>query len=478
MRDDILLTFDLGTTRLKVAAFAPDGSVVGQTARRNTEYSAGNRAWQSAKDWWACAAGATTELIAAANIDKRQVKGISLSGRAGAGVFLDAQGDIVAEPWSDDRHGAALRELLAHHPANSAAYGPTLIAKAQWLRDNCPADFERVRHAMYGKDLLLFRLTGICATDPSSGPDGAWDQTLLRDAGIDSSILPAVLNPWEIAGTLTNSAATALGLIEGIPVATGAHDGICANIGANAIAPGRYALTLGTHAVIRSVEREFPDGARRFYGYPSDRHVIGGNALYAGRALDWFIDQRHDSEIERDAVFSELDRAGGSIEPGAGGITFLPFLRGRIAPTRQPSTRAAFHGLSLTSGNAEQYRAILEGTGFALREVHDQLEAWIGPPSYIGVTGSGAKSELWLRILASILGSPLSIADASAEGRGAAILCATALGYYPSVRDAAANMVSITRLVEPDPAWREQYAERFAKWQTVAATIAELDAET
>lgn len=478
MRDDILLTFDLGTTRLKVAAFDPTGNLIGQAARRNAEYSDGERSWQSAADWWTSAASATAELIVSAQIDKRQVRGISLSGRAGAGVFLDAQGEIVADPWSDDRHSAGLRDLLSRHPSNSAAYGPTLVAKAQWLRRNAPADFERVRHAMYGKDLLLFRLTGVCATDPSSGPDGAWDQALLRDAGVDPAILPEVLDPWEIAGTLNTSAATALGLTEGIPVAVGAHDGICANVGANALTAGRYALTLGTHAVIRSIERQCPDGARRFYGYPPDRHVIGGNALFAGRALDWFIDQRHTGEAHRDAVFSDLDDAAGHIEPGAGGVTFLPFLRGRIAPARQPSTRAAFHGLSLESGNAAQYRAILEGTAFALREVHDQLEAWIGAPSYIGVTGSGAKSLLWLRILASVLGTPLSIADASAEGRGAAILCAAALGYYPSVRDAAANMVDISRLVEPEPAWREDYAERFARWQRIAATIAELDART
>ncbi len=474
MRDELILTFDLGTTRLKVAAFDFRGQLVGQVARRNQDYGSGEERWQNADEWWRDACAATRELIAAKALQPGQFRGISLSGRAGAGVFVDDQGQVVQHPWADGRHTTILKQLLGDGPSTSANYGPTLVAKLLWLESNQPEVFASVKHALYGKDFLIFRLTGVAVTDPSSGPDGAWPEPLKRH--VDSHLLPAVGMPWTVAGTLTLSASSELGLPEGIPVAVGAHDGVCANAGANALAPGRFALTLGTHAVIRSIVDELPEGARRFYGYPPDQHIVGGNALYAGRALDWFVDTTtNDATGSRDDHFSLLDRQASQTPAGTNGVRFLPFLQGRIAPTRQPQVRAAFTGLGLETDTATQFRAILEGTAFALREVFDQLVSWVGEPRYVGVTGSGARSRLWTRILASVLNTPLTLTDGASEGRGAAIFAAAALGAYPSARDAAANMVEPTAIIEPEKDLVSLYEDAFKHWHLVASTLAQLD---
>lgn len=474
MRDELILTFDLGTTRLKVAAFDFHGTLIGQCARRNEDLVDGDSRWQSADRWWRDACEATRELLTANDIHTNQIKGVSLSGRAGAGVFVDGAGEVVADPWSDTRHGSALAKLTAGKPVTSANYGPTLIAKLLWLREHEPDGFARVRHALYGKDFLLFRLTGETVTDPSSGPDGQWQAEMT--ASIDGTLLPRVAMPWTIAGTVTARAADELGIAADTPVAVGAHDGICANAGAAALSPGRFALTLGTHAVMRTIVDKYPEEARRFYGYPPAHHVIGGNALYAGRALDWFVDQLPtDSATARDETFSELGTAALNVPPGAYGVRFLPFLSGRIAPRRRPAVRASFSGLSLDTNRASQFRALLEGTSFALREVYDQLIDWTGEPGYIGVTGSGARSRLWVQILASVLEKPLTITDGASEGRGAAIFCAAALGAYPSSRDAAANMVHPTAVIEPVPEWSSAYKGIMTHWQRIAETMASLD---
>lgn len=475
MQEDLILTFDLGTTRLKVAAFDIRGELKGLVSRRNRDYREGNRQWQSASDWWNDAVSATSELIAGRGLDPRRIKGVSLSGRAGAAVFVDGADQVIMDPWSDTRHRDQLREIIAGHDrADLALYGATLLSKIMWLRNDDPELAARARHVLYAKDFLLFRLTGEAVTDPSSGPDGPWDEALLERCEVAPALVPRPLMPWDIAGTVNGSAAAALGLVEGIPVAVGAHDGICANAGAAAAFPGQYAITLGTHAVVRAVTDFRPDGARRFYGFPPDKHIIGGNALMAGRSLDWFLDNWFGATEEgRQELFATLDDAAARIDPGASGIVFLPFLRGQIAPEKRPGARAAFFGLETDSDRQDMYRAVLEGASFALAAIFDEVTGWAGEPSHIGVTGGGANSNTWTQLLADIIQHPLSLTDGACEGRGAAIFCATALGYYPSLKDAIANMVATSRTVVPGPAGT--YRELREHWQAVSASTRPFD---
>lgn len=476
MPDDLILTFDLGTTRLKVALFDLAGNLIGQKTRRHVEHQDGVRVWQDADQWWQDCTAATRELLNQTNVAAEEIIGCSLSGRAGAAVFVDASGGVIRNPWSDARHDDELRELLdGHGPGRMATYGATLLGKFAWLRRHEPEAAERVRHVLYAKDFLLFRLTGQAVTDPSSGPDGPWDTDILDALRIDPSILPEPALPWTLGGTVTAEAAGALGLTEGTPVAVGAHDGICANTGAGSIGPGEFAITLGTHAVVRAVTGTRIDGAFRFYGFPPDKHIIGGNALMAGRALDWFVDNWFDApEHERQSLFADLDRQALHAPPGAHGVFFLPFLRGRIAPERRPRARAAFFGLSIRTTRSDMFRAVIEGATFALADVFDQVVGWAGEPRYIGVTGGGANSRTWLQCLADVIGRPLTVTDAAAEGRGAAIFCATALGRYADLESATRSMVRVTRTIAPGETNHLQQIR--ADWQSLVTLTRPLDA--
>lgn len=470
MTEDLLLTFDLGTTRLKVALFDVAGKLVGQVSRRHVDRAAGDRTWQEAEAWWRHCVEATRELLRDHAMDPARIKGVSLSGRAGAAVFVDAAGKVICDPWSDLRHGDQLRALIAGRDRRQVAiYGATLLGKVQWLEKHEPAIAARTAHVLYAKDFLLYRLTGQAVTDPSSGPDGLWDADLLAMSGVNPALLPRPALPWSIAGPLTTAAGNLLGLVPGTPVAVGAHDGICANAGAGAVSPGQYAITLGTHAVVRAVTDFIPAGALRFYGFPPDKHVVGGNALMAGRSLDWFLDNWFDApEDARQQLFAELDAVAAQIPAGARGLLFLPFLAGRIAPERRPGARATFHGMSVTTTRKEMYRAVLEGASFALTAIVEQVIGWAGEPARIGVTGSGVRSGTWMQILADLIGRPLEMTDHASEGRGAAIFCAVAIGCHDSLNAAVHAMVHSSRTFVPDPAGKARYGEVRQRWQALA----------
>ena len=152
-----------------------------------------------------------------------EVAGVALCGRAGAGVFVDDAGEVLVQPWADDRHATELSALLdwrAQSGRSLSNYGAALVAKYLWLRRHEPEIASRCRYALYAKDFLLFRLTGAHVTDWSSGPDAAvWDAALLGDWGLDADLLPTPALPWQIAGGLTKAAAGETGLRAGTPVA-------------------------------------------------------------------------------------------------------------------------------------------------------------------------------------------------------------------------------------------------------------------
>ena len=477
---DAFLTIDLGTTRLKVATFAPDGTLLEQRTARHAEYAAGNERWQNVDEWWRDTLRLGSHVVERLRIEGRRVLAVSVTGRAGAAIFTDAAGDVRFQPWSDDRHRAELAELRAWRKGNAdlSDYGAALLAKYLWLVRSDSRHRALIARAFYGKDFLLYRLTGAHYTDPSSGPDSlAWDPRALERATIGAGVVPTPALPWRIAGGLGPEAAAALGLPTGTPVVIGAHDGVSANVGAGAARPHDWALTLGTHAVVRTVLSAAPEGARRFYGLPPDRHVLGGNAYMGGRSADWFIDvTTNDSIEERAARFRSLDAAAADVPIGARGIRFMPFLAGRIAPDSRPRATASFTGLRTDHSRADLYRAVLEGTAFAIGAVYRQLSGWCGAARTMRVTGGGVASELWLQMLAAVLEMPLEVTDSAVEGRGAAIFAAVALGRHRDYDTAADAMVHVTRRVLPDDALVAQYESIYRHWLDVERVTRGLDA--
>ena len=474
---DAFITIDLGTTRLKVAAFDPEGRLLHQVARRHKQLRDGDAVRQDADRWWQDVVAAVREVVGV--LDGRQIGGFSLSGRGNAGVFLDEPGNVIAQPWSDARHRPYLDELDRWRKRKDSRflsnYGAGLISKLRWLQRHAPDTARKIHYACYGKDFILYRLTGTHYTDWSSGPDRErWGDDIYDELDIPR-VLPRPALPWSIAGGLSRQAADALGLSSGIPVAVGAHDGICANVGAGATRPGEYAVTLGTHAVTRTVTTDIPDGAYRFYCLPPDRHVIGGNALMGGRSADWFLDLIDPDSASRGSLYRSMDAQAAAVEPGANGVRFMPFLSGQVSPRSRPRASGAFHGMHVDHGRAQLYRSVLEGVAFAIADIFEQIEAWCGRASKTRLTGGGADSMLWPEILANVLDRPLELSDSAVEGRGAAVFLAVGLGRYRDYDSAADAMVPITRRIEADPETASRYRTIHGEWRAAAEVMSRLD---
>jgi xylulokinase len=141
---------------------------------------------------------------------------------------------------------------------------------------------------------------------------------------------------------------------------------------------------------------------------------------------------------------------------------------GERTPHADPDARGAFAGLSLRHDRGALVRAVLEGVAFGLRDSLD-LVSGLGARADRGrVSGGGARSELWLRIVASVLELPLErLAADEGAAYGAALLGGVAAGVFGDTEEAVEACVRPRGTVDPVPAWIEPYRERLERYRAL-----------
>ena len=139
---------------------------------------------------------------------------------------------------------------------------------------------------------------------------------------------------------------------------------------------------------------------------------------------------------------------------GTEGLLFAPYLAGERTPHADPNARGAFTGLSVRHDRGALWRAMLEGVAYGLRDSLELLRELGVQPEVGRVSGGGARSDLWLRIVSSVLGLPLERTE-SEEGSafGAALLAGVRAGVFADADDAVSRCVRVRDRVEPDQVW-------------------------
>jgi len=156
-------------------------------------------------------------------------------------------------------------------------------------------------------------------------------------------------------------------------------------------------------------------------------------------------------------------------------VLFAPYLSGERTPHVDPDVRAAFQGLSLGHGRGILVRSVLEGVAYCLRDSLELLRT-LGVDARVGrASGGGARSELWLRIVASVLGVPLEL-TAVEEGSayGAALLAGIRAGEWRDAREAVDACVRVRATIEPDPEWQHTYDDGYGRFKAFYPALKEI----
>jgi xylulokinase len=473
---EALVGVDVGTTGVKAIALSPTGGVVA-CAEEEYPLSTPLPGWseQDPAAWTRAADAALARLGV-------KPRAIGVSGQMHGLVCLDDR-DRVLRPailWNDQRTAAECAEIEARVgpdrlltlTGNAALPGFT-APKLLWLRAHEPAAYERIAHILLPKDYVRLHLTGERVTDVSDASgtllfDVAarrWSEDVLSALQLDPSWLPPALESPVVSGHTKG----------GIPVAAGAGDQAAGALGVGVDREGPLSVVLGTSGVVFAVLPGFAhDAAGRVHAFchavPGAWHAMGV-MLSAGGSLRWLHDALAPGS-SYDELLDEAARWG----PGAEGAGFAPYLAGERTPHADPGARAALVGLSLRHDRGAVVRAVLEGVAYGLRDSLELLRQIGVRAESARISGGGARSDLWVRILASVLALPLE-RTAAQEGAafGAALLGGVAAGVFADVHEAVDACVHVRETVEPDPEWTSAYEAGYARFRRLYPALRPLE---
>ena len=106
--------------------------------------------------------------------------------------------------------------------------------------------------------------------------------------------------------------------------------------------------------------------------------------------------------------------------------------------------------------------SVLEGVAFALRDCVEIAKASGVKIDATKICGGGAKSRIWRKIVANVLGIPV-LRPQIEEGPsyGGAILAMIGYGEYNSVLEATEKLIKTKDVTEPDPELVAKYNEKY-----------------
>lgn len=242
-----LLAHDLGTSGNKATLYSTEGELV-KSCVHSYDMLVSNNNWveQRPEDFWNAVCVSTKELVQ--DIDVNDIAAISFSGQMMGCICVDKEGRALRNAliWADMRatkEEEMIRERISeedfYHLTGhkiSPSYGGQ---KLMWVKNNEPEIYENTYKMLNCKDYIILKLTGEFVTEYTDASSTnlldlnklEWSDRLLEVMGIDREKMPALLKSTDVAGTVTDEAAKACGLVSGIPVVCGGGDGVCAAVG-------------------------------------------------------------------------------------------------------------------------------------------------------------------------------------------------------------------------------------------------------
>ena len=479
-----VIGLDLGTSAVKALLIDERQAVLAEAeVKLATQHPAPLASEQDVEGWWEATVAALDQLSREAPAAMARVRAIGLAGQMHAAVLLDVADRPVrpAMLWNDSRAHAeadALKRLgldLARKLGVPAMAGMT-APKLAWLARHEPAAMARTRHILLTKDFVRLHLTGERVTDVSDAAGTwlldqarrSWSPRAIAATGLDPAWLPPIVEGSAVTGTLRPELAARWGCRPGVVVAGGGGDTPAGGVGIGAVEDGQAYVSLGTSAqmfVAADAHRPAPEQLVHAFCHAVPGRWYQMAAMQNGAGVLSFVA----------GLLGVTDITGlvAQVEAGFTGpsrLLVLPYLNGERTPHDDPHARGVVMGLTSDTSRTDLAQAAMEGVAFAFADARDALAAAGVRVAAAGFIGGGARSRLWGRMIASVLGIPLQIYAGGERGPafGAARLGWLALGRAPA--DILVTP-AIKETLLPDADLTERYAGRVAAFRRLYVAL-------
>jgi len=432
----LCLGFDSGTTTCKgVVLDADSGKVLTQASAPHSfvEGLPRGHVEQDPQIWSDAAERVILTCLEKIGERRNEVVAIGVSAQQHGLVALDDRNQPLrpAKLWCDTStadQSEKLNRALGNADALIEQTGNVMVPgytapKILWLKENEPENFSATRTILLPHDYLNFWLTGERQMEygDASGTglldirSRTWCEPLAEF--IDKGLLtkfPPLRSSTRPVGLLRSALREKFQLGD-ILVSAGGGDNMLGAIGTGNITPGRLTISLGTSGTIYTfVETPVVDPRREISAFcDSTDHWLAlactmnmANAVERVRSLfGWEM-----QALERNVARSE---------PGANGLTFLPYFHGERLPNL-PNGTAVIHGLNSSNTNRHDIaRALVEGIVIGLAQGMNRLISLGIEAKELRITGGGAKSAGMRQVIADVFGLPvigLKVVEGAALG--------------------------------------------------------------
>lgn len=473
---DWVLAFDCGTTSLKAAVLDPAGVIKAEATAGYTLYhGADGLAEQDGDEIWDAVVTAGNEALARAALDRALVGSVVFAATWKALLPLAGDGTPLgrAAIWIDSRgreHAKRLNDALGRFVGTGQEYWP----RAMRLKEQEPEIWDAAASIVGLNTYLKYRATGVLANEPSDdfvyGVDprsrAEFDE-ILQAAGLQEDRHKFVEpQPAEsVVGSLTPGAANQLGLRTDTVVFNGYGDLPAIMIGTGTGLPGRAHVYLGSSSWFVLATSTPPTDvplsftvSEQLYGAA---YVVQSGCL----AYDWAVAQlyRHESAELGGSVNALVNRDVAEIEAGSGNLLATHWINGELPPLSKNS-RGLFVNLTSLHDRRHMVRAVMESVCYAHRASYDDYLAKGGAPlDRIRVVGGGAVSDVWMQMMADVLGVSVEVpvSPQSTGALGAYYAAQVGRGKLASFADIDQTIVTDRRFA-PDPVAGETYSRLYA----------------
>jgi len=495
-----VLAVDLGTSGPKAAVVALDGSIV-STARAHVEthYLPNHGVEQDPEAVWTACKEACRGALSNSTVRPADIAAVISSSQYSSVVPVDADGNPTMNMilWLDQRGAhrrlkkfdafprradGPLRMLswLRRHGLPPVGGGSESLSHIRWVKYARPEVYKQTHAFLEPMDFLTMRFSGRCTanqctafmyllTDNRSLGVTDYDPVLMGHSLIDREKLPELVALDTVLGPIRPEITQELGLSPSTQIITGLNDTQSGGMGTYAFGGDHAAISVGsTSVMITHVDFKRTNARHAILSMPSPvpgtYFVMAENGV-GGGALEYFLEHLiyaadEFGDLSHDNRFEALGRIVEAVEPGSGGVLFLPWMGGSIAPAADARMRGGFLNLSMKTRRGHLARAVLEGVAMNLAWLRNPVERFAKRRfSHFLYYGGGAESDAWSQIMADVLDAPVhQLAQPKyTTCLGAALLAFERLGLLDFGE--FASRVQVRRVYDPREEHRARYGE-------------------
>lgn len=480
-----LLGVDFGGGSTKATLIDTTGTIVAEhVVEYPTYYPKLGWCEQSPEDWNQAFSENVKGLLEKSKIDAQDILALAIDSATHTWVMCDEEFKPIrpAIHWTDSRSRSQVEYLrkaygdeifeTSFHRADTIWTLPQIL----WVRENEPENFKKMRYIFFEKDYIRYELTGVYCTDYIEAQGSmlfdcnrnVWSETLLELAGIQEEMLPPIVKPTDVIGSITAEASDRTGLKEGTPVICGTTDTVMEVFASGAVNQGDVTVKLATAGRICVItDKPYPNQHLVNYAHVADGLWYPGTATKAAASsYRWYRDTFGGD-------YAELNAGAEEVPIGAEGLLYHPYINGELTPYADPTLCGSFIGVRATHTKAHFTRSVLEGVAFSLLHSKKTLEALGIPVSgKATIIGGGAKGELWRQITADCLGMELVKTTSSDSSLGSAMLAGVAVGVFATCEDAVKACIKAESVTTPIPENTVKYRELFEEYVAVHDALA------